>query len=156
MSVTEEPRSSVAMADFSMPTPADRRSDIDVKHQRVASLMREIGSDGLLVLRPENFAWMTSGSPPRSTLDPGAAPAVFFNQEGRWLVCSNADTQRFFDEEIDGLGFQLKEWPWQWGRGPLLADLAARAREFAEYMFSPQSAAAAARAVYMSLLTREH
>jgi glycosyltransferase involved in cell wall biosynthesis len=34
--------------------------------------------------------------------------------------------------------------------------MAARAREFAEYMFSPQSAAAAARAVYMSLLTREH
>jgi len=32
--------------------------------------------------------------------------------------------------------------------------MAARAREFAEYMFSPQSAAAAARAVYMSLLSR--
>jgi glycosyltransferase involved in cell wall biosynthesis len=34
--------------------------------------------------------------------------------------------------------------------------MAARAREFAEYMFSPQSAAAAARAVYMSLLARDH
>ena len=21
--------------------------------------------------------------------------------------------QRIFDEEIDGLGFQVKEWPWQ-------------------------------------------
>jgi glycosyltransferase involved in cell wall biosynthesis len=33
--------------------------------------------------------------------------------------------------------------------------LAARAREFAEYMFSPDSAAAATRAVYMSLLARD-
>ena len=34
------------------------------------------------------------------------------------------DTQRLFDEEIDGLGFLLKEWPWHWGRQQLLADLA--------------------------------
>jgi glycosyltransferase involved in cell wall biosynthesis len=33
--------------------------------------------------------------------------------------------------------------------------MAARAREFAEYMFSPESAAAATRAVYISLLTRD-
>jgi glycosyltransferase involved in cell wall biosynthesis len=34
--------------------------------------------------------------------------------------------------------------------------MAARAREFAEDVFSPQGAAAAARAVYMSLLARDH
>jgi glycosyltransferase involved in cell wall biosynthesis len=33
--------------------------------------------------------------------------------------------------------------------------MAARAREFAEYMFSPRSAAVATRAVYMSLLARD-
>jgi glycosyltransferase involved in cell wall biosynthesis len=33
--------------------------------------------------------------------------------------------------------------------------MAARARQFAEYMFSPQSAAVATRAVYMSLLARD-
>ena len=33
--------------------------------------------------------------------------------------------------------------------------MAARARQFADYMFSPQSAAAATRAVYMSLLARD-
>ena len=32
---------------------------------------------------------------------------------------------RLFDEEIDGLGFQLKEWPWHWGREQFLADLCA-------------------------------
>jgi len=123
MSVTEESRESPAMADFTMPTPADRHSDVDAKHLRVASLLREIGCDGLLVLRPENFAWMTSGSSSRSTLDPAAAPALYYSQEGRWLVCCNTETQRLFDEEVDNLGFQLKEWPWHWGRPQLLADL---------------------------------
>jgi glycosyltransferase involved in cell wall biosynthesis len=33
--------------------------------------------------------------------------------------------------------------------------MTARARQFAEYMFSPQSVAAAARAVYTSLLARD-
>jgi hypothetical protein len=33
------------------------------------------------------------------------------------------ESQRLFDEEIDGLGFQLKEWPWHWGREQLIADL---------------------------------
>ena len=38
-------------------------------------------------------------------------------------MASNVDSQRLFDEEVDGLGFQLKEWPWHWGRDQLLADL---------------------------------
>jgi hypothetical protein len=123
MSVTEESHPAPSTAEFTLSTPADRRSDVDAKHQKVAILLKEVGCDGLLVLGRENFAWLTSGSPPRGVLDPAARPALFFSQEGRWLLCSNAETQRLFDEEIDGLGFQLKEWPWHWGRGQLLADL---------------------------------
>lgn len=123
MSVTEETRSVLSSPEISLTTPADRRSDIDAKHQRVTALVRDAGCDGLLVLRPENFGWLTSGSPPRGVLDPAARPALYFSQDGRWLLCSNTDTQRQFDEEIDGLGFQLKEWPWHWGREQLLADL---------------------------------
>src|SRR5262249_38733678 len=51
------------------------------------------------------------------------APALYFTGEGRWVLCANVDSQRLFDEEVDGLGFQLKEWPWHWGRDQLLADL---------------------------------
>src|SRR5436309_7887894 len=50
-------------------------------------------------------------------------PCLYFTADSRWLLCSNVDTQRLFDEEIDGLGFQLKEWPWHWGREQLLIDL---------------------------------
>jgi Xaa-Pro aminopeptidase len=102
---------------------AERRTDIDAKQARVAALLQKIKCDGLLVLDPNNFAWLTSGAVARAVLDPGELPALYFSAEQRWLLAANSTSQRLFDEEIDGLGFQLKEWPWHQGRQQLLADL---------------------------------
>jgi hypothetical protein len=101
----------------------DRRADLDAKQTRVAGVLEQAGCDGLLVLDPDNFAWLTSGAVARGVVDPAALPCLYFTAEGRWALASNADSQRLFDEELDGLGFQLKEWPWHWGRAQLLADL---------------------------------
>ncbi|MBI3407758.1 MAG: M24 family metallopeptidase [Planctomycetes bacterium] len=109
--------------EINLTTPSDRRADIESKQAWVSKLMAEIGCDGLLVLQPENFAWLTAGGISRGCADPDAMPALYFTAEGRWLLSSNVDSQRLFDEEIDALGFQLKEWPWHWGREQLLADL---------------------------------
>jgi hypothetical protein len=103
--------------------PSDRRADLDAKQTRIAALLQELGAEGLLVLEPENFSWLTSGGMARGLLDPGQTPVLYFSAEQRWVISSNVDTQRLFDEELDGLGFQLKEWPWHWGREQLLADL---------------------------------
>jgi Xaa-Pro aminopeptidase len=102
---------------------SDRRADVDAKQTRVAALLQDAGCDGLLVTDPENFAWLTSGATVRGALDPDELPCLYFSPEGRWLLSSNVDSQRTFDEEMDELGFQLKEWPWHWGREQLLADL---------------------------------
>src|SRR5205823_1005323 len=75
------------------------------------------------LLEPENVAWITSGGMARGIIDAAETPAIYFSPEGRWVLASNVDSQRLFDEELDGLGFQLKEWPWHWGRAQLLADL---------------------------------
>jgi Xaa-Pro aminopeptidase len=101
----------------------DRRSDVEAKMGRVGSLLQEVGCEGLLVLEPENLAWLTSGATARGLLDPAADLALYCTGEQRWLIASNVDSQRVFDEELDGLGFQLKEWPWHWGREQLLAEL---------------------------------
>jgi Xaa-Pro aminopeptidase len=50
-------------------------------------------------------------------------PALFVMPTQRWLLCANHESQRMFDEELDGMGFLLKEWPWHWGRETLLADI---------------------------------
>ncbi len=102
---------------------SDRRADVDAKQARVAALLQEAGCDGLLVLEPENFAWLTSGATVRGAFDAAERPFLYFSPEQRWLISSNVDSQRLFDEELDGLGFQLKEWPWHWGREQMLADL---------------------------------
>src|SRR5262245_32765311 len=109
------------------PVPAlaasDRRSDVEAKQILVAGLLQESGSDGLLILDPDNFSWLSSGGVARGVLDDQSQPGLYFSPEGRWALSSNVDAQRLFDEELDGLGFQLKEWPWHWGRAQLLADL---------------------------------
>jgi Xaa-Pro dipeptidase len=124
MSVTVEPQAiSQSMPEVNLTTPSDRRADIDAKHARLVTLLQETQCEGLLLLEPENVAWMTSGAASRGVIDPSEQPVLYFSPEGRWIISSNVDSQRLFDEELDGLGFQLKEWPWHWGRAQLLADL---------------------------------
>lgn len=123
MNATDEPRAILSTGELNLAGPADRRVDVDAKQSFIADLLRETGADGLLALAPENFAWLTSGGTARSSIDLESFPGVYFTAEGRWLIASNCDTQRIFDEEIDGLGFQLKEWPWHLGRAQLLSDL---------------------------------
>src|SRR5208282_5342630 len=86
-------------------SPTDRRADADAKQTRVAKLLGDIGCDGLLVLEPENFAWLTAGGAGRCVLDPHEQPALYFSAEGRCALSSNVDSQRLFDEELEGLGF---------------------------------------------------
>jgi Xaa-Pro aminopeptidase len=102
---------------------SDRRADLDAKQVQIGALLNEHECEGLLALDPENFSWLTSGGMPRGNLDSAEAPVVYYSAEQRWLIAGNVDSQRLFDEEVDGLGFQLKEWPWHWGREQLLHDL---------------------------------
>jgi Xaa-Pro aminopeptidase len=102
------------------PAAADRRADVDAKQGQAADVLRETGTEALVILEPENFAWLTGGATPQGILDPADWPGLYLTLEARWLLARNVDAQRLFDEELDGLGFQLKEWPWQWGRAQLL------------------------------------
>jgi Xaa-Pro aminopeptidase len=125
MSVTAETLvlSHENISEMSPDPTADRRADIDAKQARVATLLQECKCEGLLVLDPDNFTWLSSGAAARGILNPADLPALYFTADGRWVIARNVDSQRLFDEELDGLGFQLKEWPWHWGRTQLLADL---------------------------------
>src|SRR5438132_1679768 len=102
---------------------ADRRADVEAKQARIAALLQEVACDGLVILEPENFAWLTSGGAARGVLDPAELPGLSFTADQRWVITCNVDSQRLFDEELTELGFQLKEWPWHWGREQLLNDL---------------------------------
>ncbi len=102
---------------------AERLADINAKQQTLLALLTERQREGLLLLDPANFSWLTAGATARGIIEPAEAPALYVQNSYRWVLCSSVDTQRLFDEELDDLGFQVKEWPWSWGRGQLLADL---------------------------------
>src|SRR5690348_14681616 len=110
-----QPVKNASEPELTFGTESDRRADVDAKQALVAAVLQEVGCEGLLVLDPDNFAWLTSGAMSRGSLNPAEHPALYFSPEQRWIIASNVDTQRLFDEELDGLGFQLKEWPWHWG-----------------------------------------
>ena len=84
---------------------------------------------------PAHVAWFTGGLNVRGLIADTERPGVYTNGRQRWLVCSNVDTQRLFDEELDRLGFQLKEWQWATGRAVLLGELVAGKKVAADRPF---------------------
>jgi len=114
---------------------ADRRADIDAKQAAVAAILEAMEVEGVLLLMPAHVAWFTSGMNVRGLLADTERPGVYTNGRQRWLVCSNVDAQRLFDEELDGLGFQLKEWFWQSGRSDMLPHLTQGKRVAADRPF---------------------
>lgn len=101
----------------------DRRADVDAKQAWIARLLSRHQADLLFALQPSNFAWLTSGAATRGLLSADEHPVLCYSATQRWLICGNFESQRMFDEELDGLGFLLKEWPWQTRRDQVLTDL---------------------------------
>ncbi len=100
-----------------------RRNDIDAKQAILTRLLAELQCEAVILLMPAHVAWFTGGMNVRGLIADGERPGIYTNGRQRWLLCSNTDTQRLFDEELDGLGFMLKEWPWPSGRATLLGEL---------------------------------
>jgi len=110
------------------PTPppvalAARRADIDIKQAQIAWLLEQVECEGALFLGAAHIAWFTAGMNVRGLIADSERPGLYTNGRQRWLLCSNIDTQRLFDEELDQLGFQLKEWTWEGGRPDLLMNV---------------------------------
>ena len=104
---------------------AARRADIDAKQAALVPILAEVGCEAILLLMPAHVSWFTSGLNVRGLFADSERPGIYTNGRQRWLLCSNIDTQRLFDEELDQLGFQLKEWTWEGGRADLLANITA-------------------------------
>src|SRR5262245_64096428 len=104
---------------------AARRADIDAKLLLVADVLEKMDCEAVVLLMPAHVAWLTSGMNVRGLIADSERPGVYTNGRQRWLLCSNVDTHRLFDEELDQLGFQLKEWSWDGGRADLLLNVTA-------------------------------
>ncbi len=106
-----------------LPGMMPRRTDIDAKQDQIARVLEAMDVEAALLLVPSHVSWFTSGMNVRGLLADSERPGIYTNGRQRWLLCSNVDTHRLFDEELDQLGFQLKEWSWETGRAELLMNV---------------------------------
>ena len=112
-------------ADHVDPLLATRRADVDEKHARVAEFLDRYKYDALVLSRADSLAWFTSGADlGRYAMsgDEGAA-FLFINRVSRAVICDNVQSARIFEEELAGLGFQLKERPWPEDHSRVVAEL---------------------------------
>ncbi len=90
-----------------------RRADVEEKHDRVRKYLDDSGLDAVVLGTADSVAWFTSGGELGISLNGEAASIfLFVNRTSRAVVCDNVQSCRVFEEELAGLGFQLKERPW--------------------------------------------
>jgi Xaa-Pro aminopeptidase len=120
----------------SFPVPADpaadheedelrrRREDVEEKHERIRNFLDASGNDAVVLGMADSVAWFTSGGDLAQTLGSAhSAIALYINRTCRAVVTDNVQSGRVFEEELAGLGFQLKERPWHDDPQQMLADL---------------------------------
>jgi len=92
---------------------AGRRADVEEKHQRVRALLDATGHDAVVFGRADSIAWFTSGGDLGLDLGGEMSPVLLYvNRSCRAVVTDNVQSARVFEEEVAGLGFQLKERAW--------------------------------------------
>lgn len=114
----------------------ERASEVERRHRVLAAYLDLQGDDALVIQRPSNFAWLTGGG---DNLRPGSSEpttSLFITREARVALCNSVDSLQVFDRELSGLGFQLKERPWDEPRQVLIQDLC-RGRRVATDVCSP-------------------
>ncbi len=90
-----------------------RREDIELKHQRIREFLDAGDQDGVVLGRADSVAWFTSGGDLGQDLTSEySSVLLFINRTSRAVISDNVQSSRVFEEELAGLGFQLKERPW--------------------------------------------
>jgi hypothetical protein len=90
-----------------------RRDDVEEKHQRIRGFLDASGHDAVVLGMADSVSWFTSGGDLGQDLTSGhSAILLFINRTCRAVVADNVQSSRVFEEELAGLGFQLKERPW--------------------------------------------
>lgn len=101
-----------------------RRADVEEKHRRVIEFLDRHGYDAVVLQRTDSVAWFTSGADLAQTIaSEQAAVLIYINRQSRAIITDNVQSARTFEEELAGLGFQLKERPWHEGIGRVIDEL---------------------------------
>jgi Xaa-Pro aminopeptidase len=90
-----------------------RREDVEIKHERIRDFLDATGHDAVVLGRSDSVSWFTSGGDlGEDFTSEFSSILLFVNRTSRAVISDNVHSSRVFEEELAGLGFQLKERPW--------------------------------------------
>lgn len=100
-----------------------RSADVALKQQRVAEFLEDEGYEALWLEGQDNFAWFTSGGENSAGVPGQGTASLLITADARSVVADNVESARLFEEEVGGLGFQLKQSAWHEPSARMRSDL---------------------------------
>lgn len=101
----------------------DRAALVEQRHRQLSAFLKERKFDGLLLMRPCSFSWLTAGGDNTRGSSSDVTSALLITPEARVILSRNTDAGQIFDRQVGGLGFQLKERHWYEDRSILMLDV---------------------------------
>ena len=90
------------------------KGEIEVKLEKIQTLLDDKGLDALLIQQVSNFAWLTGGA--RSYVnaaDSIGVASLLVTPQGRYLITNNIEAPRLREEEhLEEQGWEFKISPW--------------------------------------------
>lgn len=113
-----------------------RQAEVQLRQNLIGRWLAQHELDAVILTDRDSISWFTAGARchPSVTYD-WANPSLFITPTHRCVVCSTDQSQRLFREELDGLGFQVKEVPWMRPVKELLLELCERRRVASDQPF---------------------
>src|ERR1041385_9229680 len=94
-------------------TREQRIEEAETKVGRVREWLKTKGTDGLLLTLERNFNWVTAGGVDHILHSSSETQVkLLITAEKKLLIANNVEAARVLPEELDGLGYELKEFPW--------------------------------------------
>ena len=93
---------------------AARKAEIDIKLARVRELIDSEGLSGVLLMKKQNFWWITAGSNSEITIyaEPGVAYALI-TKDNQYVLTNIIEAPRMIEEQhVEELGFKLISRDW--------------------------------------------
>ncbi len=91
----------------------DRAAEVRAKLDSVRSWAERGDLDGVLIGSQAGFAWITGGGHSHISIgESGGVASILVTADQAYLLTSNIELRRLFDEEVTGLPFEGVEWLW--------------------------------------------
>jgi len=95
-------------------TLQERRQEASIKLARVQDFLRRESLSGVLIGTVRNFAWITGGGDNHIAIaSEKGAVALFIRDDGqKFAIASHSEAPRVMNEDLKGMGYQLREIAW--------------------------------------------